>query len=240
MRGIYGKRVLVTGSSGGIGRSIVDRLKAEGAVVAGADIAAPAGSDLGVAVTADVTDEDSIATAVAAVRDALGGVDALVAAAGIEVSGPTHELSAEDFRRVLEVSVMGTFLATRAVLPEMLEAGRGVIVTFGSTAAVVAAPGLAAYAAAKGAVLQFTRSVAAEYARRGIRANCICPGGTATPMLAAIDRERSTPDHFRERHPIGRYAQPEEIAAAVTFLLSEDASFVLGSALMVDGGYTCT
>jgi NAD(P)-dependent dehydrogenase (short-subunit alcohol dehydrogenase family) len=122
----------------------------------------------------------------------------------------------------------------------MLREGNGRIVTFGSTAAVVAAPELAAYAAAKGAVLQFTRSIAAEYAGRGIRANCICPGGTMTPLLTEIDRHRSGPDHFRDRHPIGRYAEPEEIAAAVAFLLADESSFVLGTAFMVDGGYTCT
>ena len=239
MRGMEGKRVLVTGASGGIGRCVVDRLRRHGAAVGGADIVVPSDQQLEVAVRVDVTDEESVAEAVAAVRSALGGIDALVATAGIEVSGPTHELAVADFRRVIEVSAVGTFLAARAVLPCMLEAGGGEIVTFGSTAAVVAAPELAAYAAAKGAVLQFTRSIAAEYARRGIRANCICPGGTMTPMLAAIDRERTAPDHFRERHPIGRYAEPEEIASAVTFLLSEESSFVLGAALMVDGGYTC-
>ena len=239
MRGVAGKRVLVTGAAGGIGGSVVERLRAEGAVVAGTDLVTPGAGDMDFFVAADVTDETSMASAAGAARDALGGLDVLVAAAGIELSGPTHELSAAAFRRVLEVSVMGTFLATRAVVPAMLEGGAGTIVTFGSTAAVVAAPELSAYAAAKGAVLQFTRSIAAEYARRGVRANCICPGGTMTPMLAAIDRERSGPDHFRERHPIGRYAQPDEIAAAVAFLVSDDASFVLGSALMVDGGYTC-
>ncbi len=239
MMGLEGMRVLVTGASGGIGSRVVARLDAEGAAVAGTDLAAPHADGLAFATAADVTDEASIAGAVDAAAAALGGIDALVATAGIELSGPTHELAAADFRRVLEVSVMGTFLATRAVIPYMLAADGGRIVTFGSTAALVAAPELAAYAAAKGAVLQFTRSIAAEYARRSIRANCICPGGTMTPMLAEIDRHRSGPDHFRERHPIGRYADPDEIAAAVAFLVSDDSSFVLGAALMVDGGYTC-
>lgn len=207
--------------------------------MAATDIAEPEIAGVAYAAAADITDEDAVASMVAAAQGSLGGVDALVAVAGIQVSGPTHEVSAADFRKVLEVSVMGTFLVTRAVVPAMLRAGAGRIVTFGSTAALVAAPELAAYAAAKGAVLQFTRSIAAEYARRGIRANCICPGGTMTPLLAEIDRHRTGPDHFREGHPIGRYADPGEIAAAVAFLLSDDASFVLGSAFMVDGGYTC-
>jgi NAD(P)-dependent dehydrogenase (short-subunit alcohol dehydrogenase family) len=239
MNGLEGLRVLVTGASGGIGARVVERLMGEGSRVAVTDIGRPEFTGVGVALAADITDEESVASMVADVEDALGGIDALVAIAGIQVTGPTHELLTADFRRVIDVCVLGTFLVTRSVLPGMLERGAGRIVTFGSTAAVVAAPELAAYAAAKGAVLQFTRSIAVEYARRGIRANCVCPGGTLTPLLAEIDRRRTGPDHFRENHPIGRYAQPEEIAAAVAFLLSDDASFVLGSALMVDGGYTC-
>jgi NAD(P)-dependent dehydrogenase (short-subunit alcohol dehydrogenase family) len=237
--GLAGLRVLVTGASGGIGSRVVERLQAEGCVVAATDIAEPEIAGVAYAAAADITDEDAVASMVAAAQVSLGGVDALVAVAGIQVTGPTHEVSAADFRKVLEVSVMGTFLVARAVVPAMLRAGAGRIVTFGSTAALVAAPELAAYAAAKGAVLQFTRSIAAEYARRGIRANCICPGGTMTLLLAEIDRHRTGPDHFREGHPIGRYADPGEIAAAVAFLLSDDSSFVLGSAFMVDGGYTC-
>lgn len=242
MRGLNGLRTLVTGAGGGIGRRVVDRLLAEGSVVAVADLEPPAIPGAAFSAGADVTDAAAVETMVRDAGDALGGVQALVATAGIQATGPTHQIEPELFRRVIDVNVMGTFHVVRAVLPQMMSLGGGRIVTFGSTAAVVAAPQLAAYAAAKGAVLQFTRSVAAEYARLGIRANCLCPGGTATPMLADIEARRAGADgadNFRERHPVGRYADPEEIAAAAAFLLSDDASFVLGSAFMVDGGFTC-
>ena len=240
MRGLRGLRTLVTGAAGGIGAAVVERLYAEGAVLAVTDIRTPSSSAAACATAADITDEAQVEAMVSAAADELGGIDALVAVAGIHATSPTHELDLATFRKVLDVSVVGTFLVTKATLPLMLQCERGSIVTFGSTAAVVAAPELAAYAAAKGAVLQFTRSIAVEYARRGIRANCVCPGGTRTPLLAAIDRERSGPDHFLENHPIGRYAEPEEIAAVVAFLLSDESSFVLGSALMADGGYSAS
>lgn len=238
MRGLSGMRVLVTGAAGGIGGAVVERLVSEGARVAGADLQPPRDDRLAAALAGDVTDQEQVAAMVAAAREALGGVDALVALAGVQAFGPTHELDPDVFRRTLEVNVLGTFLVTRAVLPEMLQRRSGRIVTVGSTAAVCAAPGLAAYAAAKGAVLQFTRSIAVEYAGHGIRANCLCPGGTATPMMAEIDRRRQGTDHFLAGHPIGRYAEPAEIAAAAAYLLSDDASFVLGAAVMVDGGYS--
>lgn len=240
MNGLDGMRTVVTGAGGAIGRAVVRRLVEEGARVAAFDVKPPELDGVACAVGADVTDEADLGRAVAEASDALGGIDALVAMAGIHASAPTHELDLATFRKVLDVSAVGTFLSAKAVLPGMLAQGNGRILTFGSTAAVRAAPGLTAYAAAKGAVLQITRSIAVEYADRGIRANCICPGGVETPLLSAIDAERTGPDHFKERHPIGRYSRPEEIASAVAFLLSDDSSFVLGAAVMVDGGYSAS
>ena len=238
MRGLQGKTVIVTGAAGGIGSAIVRRLVSEGCRVASLDLVQPDVEGQSFGLPVDITDEESVGLAVAATRDALGPIGALVAVAGISHSAPTHELALSDFRRVLDVILIGTFLAVRAVLPDMLERGEGQIVTFGSTAAVRAAPAMVAYAAAKGAVLQFTKSISVEYAVRGIRANCLCPGGTLTPLMASVDANRIGPDHFKDRHPIGRYAEPDEIAAAAAFLVSDDSSFVLGATFMADGGYT--
>jgi NAD(P)-dependent dehydrogenase (short-subunit alcohol dehydrogenase family) len=243
MRGLDGLRVLVTGAAGGIGLACVQRLVADGARVAAADLEAPehartAGAAF--AVGGDVTDAAAAERLVAGAADALGGLEALVLAAGIHWTGPTHEMEPEAFRKVLDVSVTGTFLCCRAALPRFVEQGAGRIVTLGSTASLGGAPGLAAYSAAKGAVLNLTRSIAVEYARAGVRANCLCPGSTETPLLQRLMADRANPDAFRDKHPIGRFAQPEEIAAAAAFLLSDEASFFVGSAVVADGGFTAS
>ena len=237
MRGLESLRVLVTGAAGGIGAAVTQRLVAEGARVAAADLQAPGG--VGEAsVGGDVTDEDDAARVVEEAHAALGGLDGLVLTAGIHYVGPTHEMAAADFDRVLAVSARGTFLCLRAALPGMLQQRSGRIVTYGSTAALVGAPRLTAYAAAKGAVLQITRSVAAEYASEGIRVNCLCPGATDTPLLRRLMADRPDPEHFAQAHPIGRFANADEIAAATAFLLSDDASYFIGSAVVCDGGFT--
>ncbi len=240
MRGLEGLRTLVTGAAGGIGAAVVERLAAEGARVAAADLPGlvAQGHKAQAALAGDLADEADAARIVGEARDALGGLDALVLAAGVHWVGPTHEMPVADFERVVGVSLRGTFLCLRAALPGFVAQGGGRIVTFGSTAALVGAPGLAAYSAAKAAVLNLTRSVAAEYARHGIRANCLCPGATDTPLLRRLQAERPDPEAFARAHPIGRYAEPAEIAAAAAFLLSDEASYVLGSALVADGGFT--
>ncbi len=238
MNGLAGLRTLVTGAAGGIGEAVVERLVADGGRVAAADLAAPAAAAAAATLGADVTDEDAASRLVAEATERLGGLDALVLAAGIHWVGQTHEMPVDEFDRVLAVSVRGTFLCLRAALPGFVEQGAGRVVTFGSTAALVGAPGLTAYSAAKGAVLNMTRSVAAEYARQGIRANCLCPGATDTPLLRRLQADRPDPEAFARAHPIGRYAAPAEIAAATAFLLSDDASFFVGSAVVADGGFT--
>jgi len=239
MRGLEGRRVLVTGAAGGIGAAVAERLLAEGSRVAVADLNAPDGPDGATThLAADVTDAAAAERLVADAREALGGLDAIVLAAGIHWVGPTHEMPLQDFDRVLDVSVRGTWHCCRAALPGLLEQGAGWIVTFGSTAALVGAPRLAAYSAAKGAVLNFTRSIGAEYARQGLHANCLCPGATETPLLKRLMADRPDADEFRDAQPIGRFATPEEIAGVAAYLISDEASFFVGSAVVCDGGFT--
>jgi NAD(P)-dependent dehydrogenase (short-subunit alcohol dehydrogenase family) len=239
MRGLEGLRLLITGAAGGIGRACAERLEAEGAAVAVADLEAPSGGG-SVSLAGDVTDAADTERLVAAAAEGLGGLDGLVLAAGIHWAGPTHEMSPSAFAKVMEVNVNGTFHCCRAALPRFVEQGSGRIVTLGSTASLRGAPGLAAYSAAKGAVLNLTKSIAVEYARAGVRANCLCPGSTNTPLLRRLMAERDNPDAFRDRHPIGRFAEPEEIAATAAFLLSDEASFFAGSTVVVDGGFSAS
>lgn len=239
MRGLAGRKVLVTGAAGGIGAAVVQRLVAEGSSVAAADLDAPEGAIGAVSVLAgDVTNAENVEQLVDDARRELAGLDALVLTAGVHYVGPTHETSVEDFDRVVGVSLRGTWLCSRAALPTFLEQGHGWIVTFGSTAALVGAPRLAAYSAAKGAVLNFTKSIAAEYAREGLRANCLCPGATETPLLKQLMAKRPDAEAFRNAQPIGRFATPEEIAGVAAYLVSDEASFFVGSAVVCDGGFT--
>jgi NAD(P)-dependent dehydrogenase (short-subunit alcohol dehydrogenase family) len=240
MRGLPDRKILVTGAAGGIGLACVQRLLADGAQVAAADLEAPTHAGATVALAADVTDPAAAERLVAEATGALDGLDGLVLAAGIHWTGPTHEMPPESFAKVLEVSVNGTFLCCRAALPGFVAQGEGRIVTLGSTASLGGAPGLAAYSAAKGAVLNLTKSIAVEYARAGVRANCLCPGSTNTPLLQRLMADRENPDEFRDKHPIGRFAEPEEIAATAAFLLSDEASFFVGSTVVVDGGFTAS
>lgn len=239
MRGLAGRRVLVTGAAGGIGAAVAERLLAEGSLVAVADLAEPDKPQGATArLAADVTDAAAAERLVAEALSALGGLDALVLAAGIHWVGPTHEMPLEDFDRVLDVSVRGTWHCCRAALPGFIEQNAGWIVTFGSTAALVGAPRLAAYSAAKGAVLNFTKSIGAEYARQGLHANCLCPGATETPLLKRLMADRPDAEQFRDAQPIGRFATPEEIAGVAAYLVSDEASFFVGAAVVCDGGFT--
>ncbi|MCX9191727.1 2-hydroxypropyl-CoM dehydrogenase [Carbonactinospora thermoautotrophica] len=242
------RTVLVTGAGAGLGRAIALAFARDGAQLALVDIdgdAAQATLDesgaKGVAVAADVCDEQSVAGAVGVVLAELGSVQVLVNNAGIPGVGtpkPTHETTPEEWSRVMAVNLLGPFLMCHALLPGMLQAGSGVIINVASVAGMIAVPGRSPYVASKGGLIQFTRNLAAEYAQHGIRANALCPGWMETPLT----RWRlENPDLRREvtaSIPMGRVAPPEEIAGAAVFLASEASSYMTGQTLVVDGGWT--
>ena len=251
-----GRRAIITGGGSGIGQATAERLAAEGAAVgvvdvrpgAAEDVAAKIVADGGTAIgtVGDVGDPASVDAATAAVVSAFGGLDTVVACAGLAYPGTTDGMGLDAWETMLRVNLTGVFLTVRAAVPHLVEAGGGAIVTIGSVASLVAAGQSSAYDASKGGVLQFTRAVAVEYVEQGIRANCVCPGLVATG-LGANTRQitdqadvsgRRRPPADRLDIPMTRTAAPAEIAAAVAYLCSDDASFVTGVALPVDGGYT--
>ncbi len=253
---LSGARALVTGAGSGIGRAVIERLVAEGASTAALDVrpgaarataeALPSGSR-SVWFDCDVRDEESVEAAVSGSADALNGLDTVVTCAGISLSGPgTDSTSLADWNLLVGINLTGTFLTIKHCLPHLLAAGGGSIVTVGSVASLVAAGRTSSYDASKAGVLGLTRSVAAEFAGRGIKANCICPGLVSTDLGAnswevangSPRHEQSPPPPVRITPPDPRRAAPEEIAAAVAFLCSSDASFCNGAAFPVDGGYT--
>ena len=239
---LSGKRVLVTGASSGIGSACVRRFAAEGARVAGLDLAKPAG-DLPLVSfeVADVRDEDQVERAVAAIDEALGGIDCAINAAGVAGGTLAHELDLAEWRRVLDINLTGTFLVAKHVIASMLRRKRpGAIVNLASVYGLEGGESTAPYNASKGGVVLLTRNLALDYGPHRIRTNCICPGFIRTPMTAALNDPalKEVADRVVAAHPLGRLGEPEEIAAAALFLCSDDASFVNGAALAVDGGYT--
>jgi NAD(P)-dependent dehydrogenase (short-subunit alcohol dehydrogenase family) len=236
-----GERVaVVTGGSSGIGRATVEALVKDGLRVASLDLA-PGDGAAELEVPVDVADEASVAAAIDRVLAVFGRVDVLVNNAGITGSAAAtvlHETPVEDWDRVFGVNVRGVFLGTRAVLPAMLAQGSGHVITVASSAGLVAFPRRCAYTASKGAALMLAKSVAVDYAAAGIRSNAVCPGFVQTPMTQWRLDVPELRAKVESAIPMGRVAQPEEIADAIAVLASERLGYVTGHALLVDGGWT--
>jgi NAD(P)-dependent dehydrogenase (short-subunit alcohol dehydrogenase family) len=245
----------VTGAGSGIGEATARLLAQRGAAVGLVDLRAEAvlrvageleaAGARAIGRQCDVASEDGVARTVSAIADELGGLDTVVAAAGIVRPAQTHALSLQEWETTIRVNLTGTFLTLKHALPRLRSAGGGTIVTVGSVASLVVGGRAASYDASKGGVLQLTRAIAAEYADRNIRANCVCPGAVETPMaqnsVAAYGEPAAGSDHRTVapiRRPTQRRADPSEIAAVVAFLCDDAASFMTGAALPVDGGYT--
>jgi NAD(P)-dependent dehydrogenase (short-subunit alcohol dehydrogenase family) len=239
---LEGRVAVVTGAGSGIGTGIAEALHREGARVVAVDISggqedvAKRLGDRCLAVHADVTKADDVRSMLDAATSTFGRLDVLCNNAGIDGDlGPIGECSEENYDRVMAVNAKGVFLGMHHAIPIMLAGGGGSIINTASVSAVVATPQLGVYGGAKAAVVMMTKIAAAEYAGSGLRINCICPGPVETGML------RSLAPEFRaamiEQTPMGRIAQPIELGNVVAFLASDDASFVTGTALPVDGGW---
>jgi 2-hydroxycyclohexanecarboxyl-CoA dehydrogenase len=238
---------LVTGGARGIGRSIVEALAADGHQVAVADILDGGASEAaaengGFAVHMDVTDTASVHAGVSAVEEQLGPIAILVNNAGWDELRPFLSTDEEFWDRVIEVNFKGCLRTCREVVPGMIERGYGRIVNIGSDAARVGSSLEAVYSGAKGGVVSFTKTLAREVARHAVTANTVCPGPTQTPMLeemvAANAQSSQLIDRLRRAVPMRRIGQPDDVAAAVAFLVSDRAGFITGQTLSVSGGLT--
>lgn len=235
-----GRVAVVTGAASGIGRATAARLTSDGFRVAVLDLD-PAREDVELTVRADVTNPADVDRAFTQILGAFGRIDVLVNNAGITGSAQAtacHETPIDEWDRVLAVNVRGPFLCTRAALPAMLQQRTGHVITIASVAGLVAFPGRCAYTTSKGAAVQFTKSLAVDYASAGIRANAICPGMVETPMTQWRLDVPELRAQVESKIPLGRVAKPDEIADAVALLASDRLVYMTGHAFVLDGGWT--
>ena len=249
---LAGKSAVVTGAASGIGRETALRFAEEGAGVVCADrdaagagavsaeIAAAGGSAF--AVACDIASESDVERLADEALAARGRVDVLVNNAGVTILGGVAELSEADWRREIDINLSGAFRVSKAFWPHFAQAGGGAILSTASIAGVIAAPQDAAYVASKAGLIMLTRCMALDGAGLGIRANCICPGFVDTPMFAGFLAEQPDPDsaaaRAARRTPLGRIGTPRDIADGFVYLASDDAAWITGTALVIDGGLT--
>lgn len=251
---VAGKVALITGGASGLGAESGRRLAREGAAVMLTDLNAEAGQAVADEILAeggkaaflvqDVTDPDRWGEVVADTLERFGGrLDVLVNSAGVGEGGePIVAATYENWKRVIAINLDGTFLGMRAVTPIMAAAGRGSVINLSSILGKVGMPGAAAYCASKGGVLMLTKATALELAPLGVRVNSLHPGFIETPMVQGAFQRSENGNEMRDmivsRHAVGRLGVPREIADAVVFLASDESSFMTGSEVVVDGGYT--
>ncbi|WP_072690967.1 SDR family NAD(P)-dependent oxidoreductase [Rhodococcus marinonascens] len=235
-----GRRVVVTGAGSGIGYEISRLFLAEGGEVVAADRdprSVPPGS---FPVKVDISSPDEIDQLRKSAYELLGGVDILCNNAGIGSTTSILEATVEEWDRVFAVNARGTFLCMKSFLPGMLEQKFGVIVNTASVAGMIGLRDRASYSASKGAVVALTKQAAVQWAAAGIRCNCVCPGTVDSPWVERLLQQAEDPDAYRAeltaRQPMGRLAEPTEVAKAVLYLASDDAAFVTGAELVIDGG----
>ena len=249
MQRLAGKRAIVTGAANGIGRAIALRLASEGARVAIADVNEDDAQGVAAEIEGetlvhktDVTRDGDVEALVGRTVSEWGGLDVMVNNAGVGVAGTAVTTTEEEYDRVMDVCVRGTFLGMKHAIPAIKDVGGGSVINMSSVAALVGLVDRAVYSAAKGAIYSMTRASAIDHVGQGVRVNCIAPGTVDTPWVARITSGYDDPEearaNMRARQPHGRLVTPEEIAAMAAYLASDESASVIGACMVVDGGVT--